>query len=146
MVGDGHLPTLAFHASYALQGLRPMKVSQLRTVTKELRTAISSAPATLKYLLLEPASIHIRLFSDAALKHLDKKGSQLGVLVALCDRYNTFFGYLVEQAGLLLIRTKLNSWLWSRLSNVLNTTSKSDSSLSVALFPQFTTKIIKLAG
>ena len=73
-LATGTCLTVAFHTSYALQDPRSIKVSQLRSVTKELRTAISSASATIKYVPLEPASIHIRLFSDAGLKYLDKKG------------------------------------------------------------------------
>ncbi len=68
-----------------------MKVGQLQTVIRALRNAIQSVPASLTYKPLDPGSIQIRLFSDAALKNLDKNGSQIGVLVALADRNDKFF-------------------------------------------------------
>ncbi len=55
----GTCPTLAFQASIALQGSRPMKVGQLQSVIRALRNAIQSVPASLTYEPLDPGSIHI---------------------------------------------------------------------------------------
>ncbi len=85
-----------------------MKVSQLQTIIKTLRNAIESVPASLTYIALDPKTVHIRLFSDAALKNLDKKGSQLGVLVALADKSNKFLGmhWISSRAN----RTPINTY------------------------------------
>ncbi len=63
---------------------------------------------SLTYETLDHGSIHIRLFPDAALKNLDKTGSQLGVLVALADNNDTFL--VLSRLSTRANRTPINTY------------------------------------
>lgn len=83
-VGTGTSPTTACIASIALQG-KQKTIALLKGCLEAYANLQAESLAFLRYVPLEFATIHIRVFSDSSFQNLPDKQSQLGFVFFLAD-------------------------------------------------------------
>ncbi len=86
-------PLLSFHSSIALQRNKFRKIpplSLLQNIRKTIAETQKEKTSSLRNVQMDEESIHIRVYSDGAFQNLPTKHSQIGFIIALADRFDTF--------------------------------------------------------